>query len=115
MRPTNGWGKNWTVDDAWLQIRDVAQIGVDFFQILPGVRVSPEQMHFLHDHGIKTTYFFANDAATMKTIVEEGHDFVFTDRYAAMRPAYDGLNRSDFPLPAPANIPVSFPAASSSA
>ena len=39
MRPTNGWGKNWTVDDAWRQIRDVAQIGVDFFQILPGVRV----------------------------------------------------------------------------
>ena len=96
MKPTNGWGKNWKDDDAWRQIRDVAQIGVDFFQILPGVRVSPEQMRFLHDHGIKTTYFFANDAAAMKTIVEEGHDFVFTDRYAAMRPVYDGLIRGEF-------------------
>ena len=100
MKPTNGWGKNWKDDDAWRQIRDVAQIGADFFQILPGVRVSPEQMRFLHDHGIKTTYFFANDAAAMKTIVEEGHDFVFTDRYAAMRPVYDGLIRGEFSVAA---------------
>ena len=57
-------------------------------------------MRFLHDHGIKTTYFFANDAAAMKTIVEEGHDFVFTDRYAAMRPAYDGLIRGGIPMAA---------------
>jgi hypothetical protein len=93
MRPTGGWGKNWTDEDAWRQIRDAAQIGVDFFQILPKVRVSAGQMRFLHDHGIKTTYFFANDSATMESIVAEGHDFVFTDCYAAMRPVYDGLIR----------------------
>lgn len=89
MRPTNGWGKNWTDEDAWRQIRDVAEIGIDFFQILPGVRVSPPQMRFLHDHGIKTTYFVANDGDTLKKLVEEGHDFIFTDRYAAMRRFYD--------------------------
>jgi hypothetical protein len=36
----------------------------------------------------------------MKTIVEEGHDFVFTDRYAAMRPVYDGLIRGEFSVAA---------------
>jgi glycerophosphoryl diester phosphodiesterase len=100
MAPADGTGKIPTVDDAWRQIRDAAQIGVDFFQFLPDARVSEEQMRFLHDHGIKTTYFFANDAAAMKTIVEEGHDFVFTDRYAAMRPVYDGLIRGEFSVAA---------------
>jgi glycerophosphoryl diester phosphodiesterase len=69
----------------------VAEIGIEFFQILPNVRVSPRQMRFLHDHGIKTTYFVANDEATLKTTVDEGHDFIFTDRYAAIRPLYDQL------------------------
>lgn len=89
MHATNGWAKNWTEEDAWRQIRDVAAIGVDFFQILPNVRVSAEQLRFLHDHGIKTTYFVANDEKTMETIVAEGHDFVFTDCYAQLRPVYD--------------------------
>ena len=91
MRPTNGWGKNWSDEDAWRQIRDAAAIGVDFFQILPNVRVSGVQMRFLHDHGIKTTYFAANDEVALKEVFEEGHDFIFTDRYTAMRPVYDRL------------------------
>ena len=91
MRPTNGWGKNWTDEDAWRQIRDAAEIGVDFFQLLPNVRVSRVQMRFLHDHGIKTTYFAANDEVELKEVFEEGHDFIFTDRYTAMRPVYDRL------------------------
>jgi alkaline phosphatase len=91
MRPTSGWGKNWTDEEAWRQIRDVAEIGIEFFQILPNVRVSQPQMRFLHDHGIKTTYFVANDEAVLKVTVDDGHDFIFTDRYAAIRPLYDRL------------------------
>ena len=48
-----------------------------------------KQLAFLHDHGIRTTYFVANNEATMAEIVREGHDFIFTDFYSRMRGAYD--------------------------
>ena len=86
---TSGWGKPWSEDEAWRQIRDAAQIGVEFLQILPNCHCTERQLRFLHDRGIRTTYFVANDAATMETIAREGHDFIFTDDYSRLRGAYD--------------------------
>ena len=86
---TPGWAKPWTEEEAWRQIRAAADIGVEFLQILPNSHCTKQQMTFLHDRGIRTTYFFANDAQTMKALVREGHDFVFTDRYSLVRGAYD--------------------------
>lgn len=90
---TPGWGKPWTEDEAWRQIRDVASIGVNFLQMLPNSHCTPEQLVFLHDRGIRTTYYYANDPAKMEEIVREGHDFVFTDLYSRLRGAYDAVER----------------------
>jgi glycerophosphoryl diester phosphodiesterase len=98
MNPVGGRGKNWSEEEVWRQIRDVAKIGVEFFQFLPWASCTAEQMRFLHDHGIKTTYYYANDEKKMDEIIAQGHDFVFTDRYAAMRPAYEKARRDHDPL-----------------
>ena len=87
---TPALGKSWSEDEAWRQIRDVANIGVEFLQIMPNCHRTRNQLVFLHDRGIRTTYSVANDVPTMVDIVREGHDFVFTDRYSLMRPVYDG-------------------------
>jgi alkaline phosphatase len=87
---TPKWSVPWTEEDAWKQIRDAAKIGVEFLQILPNSHCTKAQLVFLHDHGIRTTYFVANTAAKMAEIVREGHDFVFTDHYSALRGVYDG-------------------------
>ena len=65
------------------------EIGVEFLQILPNSHCTREQLVFLHDHGIRTTYFVANSKEKMEEIGREGHDFIFTDRYALLRPVYD--------------------------
>ena len=48
-----------------------------------------QQFKFLRDLDVRITYFAANDADTMRSLVREGYDFIFTDRYSALRPAYD--------------------------
>lgn len=85
MNTDAGWSKPWTEEEAWRKLRDAASIGVDFVQILPNSHCTPEQMRFLHDLNIRTTYFVANDERTMREISAEGHDFIFTDRFSAMR------------------------------
>ena len=84
-----GWGKLWPEDEAWKKLRDAAEIGVEFVQLLAGCHCTPEQLAFLHDRGIRTTYFVANNAKTMAELAREGHDFVFTDHYSALRSVYD--------------------------
>ena len=88
---TPGWGKPWPEEEAWRQIRDAAKIGVEFLQILPNSHCTIDQLTFLHDCGIRTTYFVANDSAKMREIAREGHDFVFTDHYSRLRPDYDAV------------------------
>ena len=83
------WGVPWTEEDAWRQIRNAAKVGVEFLQILPNCHCTREQLTFLHDHGIRTTYFVANTAKTMDELAREGHDFIFTDTYSELRPVYD--------------------------
>lgn len=84
-----GWMKPWTEDEAWKKLRDAASLGVDFVQILPNSHCTKAQLAYLHDHGIRTTYYFANDAEKMRELVDEGHDFIFTDCYSALRRIYD--------------------------
>ena len=85
----DGWEKGpWTEAEAWETIRYVAAVGAEFLQVLPDFHCTNDQMRFLHDHGIRTTYYYANDARTMREIVAEGHDFVFTDRYSELEPVY---------------------------
>jgi len=91
MNTDGGWLKPWTEEEAWRKLRDAAQIGVEFVQILPNSHCTKEQLTFLHDRGIRTTYFFANDPEKMKELVAEGHDFIFTDYYSKLRPVYDAL------------------------
>ena len=83
-----GWGKPWAEDEAWETIRYAAKVGAEFLQVLPNCHCTKEQLRFLHDHGIRTTYFVANDAQTMREIAAEGHDFIFTDRYSELEPVY---------------------------
>lgn len=91
MNTDAGWMKPWTEEEAWRKLRDAVKIGVEFVQILPNSHCTKEQMTFLHDHGIRTTYFFANDQEKMKELVAEGHDFIFTDFYSKLRPTYDQM------------------------
>ena len=96
MISTPKWSVPWTEEDAWRQIRDAAKIGVEFLQILPNSHCTRDQLVFLHDRGIRTTYFVANSRERMEEIVREGHDFIFTDRYSLLRPVYDAsLDRGD--------------------
>ena len=89
-----GWMKPWTEEEAWETIRYVAAIGAEFLQVLPNSHCTKEQLRFLHDHGIRTTYFVANDEKTMREITAEGHDFIFTDHYSWLEPIYrDELSR----------------------
>ena len=83
------WDQPWSEDEAWRKLREAAQLGVDFVQLLPQSHCTPGQLAFLHDRGIRTTYFFANDPATMQALIKEGHDFIFTDYYSKLRPVYD--------------------------
>ncbi len=89
MNTDGGWLKPWTEEEAWRKLRDAVQVGVEFVQILPNSHCTPAQLRFLHDHGVRTTYFFANDPAKMKELVAEGHDFIFTDLYSKLRPVYN--------------------------
>lgn len=86
---TPKWSVPWTEEEAWRQVRDAAKIGVEFLQILPNSHCTREQLVFLHDRGIRTTYFVANSKEKMEEIVREGHDFIFTDYYSLLRPVYD--------------------------
>lgn len=83
-----GWMKPWTEDEAWETIRYAVDRKVDFLQVLPNSHCTAEQMKFLHGHGVRTTYFVANDAQTMADVVREGHDFVFTDHYSVLEPVF---------------------------
>ena len=90
MNTDAGWAKPWTEDEAWRKLKAVGKVGVEFVQILPNSRCTAEQFRYLHDLGIRTTYFVANDAEEMRARVAEGHDFIFTDCYTPMRAVYDG-------------------------
>ena len=68
-----------------------AVAGADFVQVPSGCHCTRKQMTFLHDHGIRTVYSFANDAGALRALVAEGHDFILTDRLSALRTAYDAL------------------------
>lgn len=92
MNTDAGWEKPWTEDEAERKLRDAADLGVDFVQILPNSHCTREQLRYLHDRGIRTTYFVANTGKTMREIVDEGHDFIFTDHYSELRPIYEGRN-----------------------
>ena len=52
------------------------------------------EFSYLHERGIRTTYFVANDEETLRLKVAEGHDFVFTDRYSPLRAVYDEIRRN---------------------
>ena len=84
-----GWLKPWSEEEAWRKLRDAASLGVDFVQLLPNEHCTREQLVYLHDHGIRTTYYFANDAAKLRELMAEGHDFIFTDRYSEQRKVYE--------------------------
>lgn len=81
--------ERWPESDTWAMLRDAAGIGVEFIQVAAPCRCTAAQLAFLRDRGIRTAYFLANDAGTAAAAAREGHDFVFTDRYCAVRPAYD--------------------------
>ena len=82
------WHRPWTAEQADEVIAYAAKAGVEFLQVLPECHCTPEQLRFLHDRGIRTTYFVADDEKTMREIVAEGHDFVFTDFYSCLEPVY---------------------------
>ena len=84
-----GWGRPLAEDEAWKKLRAAANAGVEFVQILPNSHLTRQQLAFLRDLAIRTTYFVAHDADSMRSLAREGYDFVFTDRYSALRPAYD--------------------------
>ena len=62
---------------------------VEFVQVPSNCRIAREQLVFMHDRAIRTICLAANDAKTMVAKVREGHDFIFTDDYSAMRPVYE--------------------------
>ncbi len=95
MNTDAGWEKPWTEDEAERKLKDAASLGVDYVQILPNSHCTCEQLRYLHDRGIRTTYFVANTEKTMREIVDEGHDFIFTDRYSELRPIYEGQLRRE--------------------
>ena len=94
MNTDAGWEKSWTADEAERKLKDAADLGVDYVQILPNSHCTHEQLRYLHDRGVRTTYFAANSEKTMREIVDEGHDFIFTDRYSELRPIYEDQVRN---------------------
>ena len=88
-----GWAKPWTEEEAWRKLKAAANAGVEFVQILPNCVCTREHLAYLHERGIRTTYFVANDEATLCQKVAEGHDFVFTDRYSPLRVIYDTIRQ----------------------
>ena len=91
MNTDAGWAKPWSEDEAWRKLKYAVRAGVEFVQILPNCVCTREQFAYLHDRGIRTTYFVANDAETLRAKMAEGHDFIFTDRYSALRVVYDSV------------------------
>ncbi|MBQ3288870.1 MAG: metallophosphoesterase [Kiritimatiellae bacterium] len=88
MTADAGSGKSWTEEEAWRKLKDAAKIGVEFVQIPPGGSCTRDQFVFLHDLGIRTVYFAANDAETLRAKLQEGHDFIFTDRLSELIPVF---------------------------
>ena len=86
-----GWAKPWTEDEAWRKLKAAADAGVEFVQILPNCVCTRAHFAYLHKRGVRTTYFVANDAETLRAKMAEGHDFIFTDRYSALRVVYDSV------------------------
>jgi len=86
-----GWAKPWTEDEAWRKLKAAADVGVEFVQILPNCICTREHFAYLHKRGIRTTYFVANDAETLRAKMAEGHDFIFTDKYSTLRVIYDSV------------------------
>ena len=84
-----GPGLSWSEDESRKKLRDVAGIGVEFVQVPRECHISPEQFVFLHDRGIRTISGIANDKKSMVSLVREGHDFIVTEDYLALRPMYE--------------------------
>ena len=89
MHPAGGSGASWPEAEAWKALRDAAKIDAVFVELPSDFRCTPEQFVFLHDRGIRTVCFSADDPKTVARLVREGHDFVFTDSYSRMRCAFD--------------------------
>lgn len=83
------WGKVWSDESRAEQVAELPDLGIEFFQMLPKCHLTREQIDRLHAAGIKTTYFFCNDAEGFAPLVKEGHDYIFTDCYTKLRAAYD--------------------------
>ena len=88
MAADAGSGKPWTEEEAWRKLKDVAKIGVEYVQPPHGGSCTRDQFVFLHDLGIRTVYFAANDAETLRAKLQEGHDFLFTDRLSELVPVF---------------------------
>ena len=84
-----GPASNWSETEAMEKFRDAAGIGVEFVLIPLHCRISRGQFVFLHDLGIRTIGGVAGDRKSMVSLVREGHDFIFTDDYAGLRPIYE--------------------------
>ena len=89
MHPAGGSGASWPEAEAWKALRDAAKIDAVFVRLPSDFRCTPEQFVFLHDRGIRTVCFSADDPKTVARLVREGHDFVFTDSYSRLRGAFD--------------------------
>ena len=72
------------------QVDDAIALGVDLFQMIANCRLTPAAMKRLHDADIRTTYFDCQRPGDFAGLVAEGHDYIFVDRYSALRGAYEG-------------------------
>ena len=88
-----GWWHPWGEMRSDKSIDIAVALGVRYLQLLFDCRLSRGQMERLRAAGIKTTYFECNDPAKMKGLVDEGHDFIFSDRFSRCRPAYEAAIR----------------------
>ena len=88
-----GWWHPWSEAQADKIIDVAIALKVQYLQILFDCRLTKRQTERLHSAGIKTTYFECNDPAKMKGLVEEGEDFIFTDRFSKCRSAYESAIR----------------------
>ena len=77
-----------TADEAWAVVRSLAASGGEILEVGADAPCSAEQLRFLHDHGIRTVCFSADDAKTMRELFARGHDFVFTDRFSELETVY---------------------------
>ncbi|MCD6351139.1 MAG: hypothetical protein J7M26_03370, partial [Armatimonadetes bacterium] len=52
----------------------------EFIQLVGATDDLPQAVEFLHEHGVKVNYFKADDADGIRWLLDQGVDFVLTDR-----------------------------------